>query len=217
MACGKPLLWYVLDTLTFVDKEDVIIVVGYEKDRIISSFSGYVFVEQAEQLGTGHAVMAAADVLKGFDGTVLVCYGDMPAVKQETYLTFLREHNEQKNNCTILTGESSIPLPYGRIVRDPEGVFLRVVEDRDCTPSERRITELNSGVYLFDARMMVDALGSLRNDNKQGEYYLTDVPEIIRSGGGRVGTCRLELGDEIIGVNTLEQLELIGDILGSRG
>lgn len=216
LACGKPLLWYVLEALAFVDKKDVIIVVGYEKDQIVRCFDGYAFAVQAEQMGTGHAVMAAAGELEGYDGAVLICYGDMPAVRRETYLTFLREHNKQKNSCTILTGESSIPLPYGRILRDPDGLFLRVVEDRDCTEQERRIAELNSGVYLFDATMLQNALGSLKNDNAQGEYYLTDVPEIISASGGRVGTCRLGLGDEIIGVNTLEQLELVSGILGKR-
>ena len=215
-ACGNPLLWYVLDALSFIDFNDIIIVVGYEKEQIISRFSGYTFAEQTEQLGTGHAVMAAADELKGFDGAVLVCYGDMPAIRRGTYLALIDEHYTQKNDCTILTGESSIPLPYGRIIRDSDGVFIRVVEDRDCTPPELCVTELNTGVYLFSAQMLAQALADLRNDNNQGEYYLTDVPEIIRSNGGKVGTHRRALGDEIIGVNTLQDLRIVGDILRER-
>lgn len=215
-ACGKPLLWYVLDSLSFVNKEDVIIVVGYEKEQIIERFPGYAFALQAEQLGTGHAVMAAAEELAGFNGAVLVCYGDMPVIKRSTYEVFLREHFEQDNDCTILTGESSVPLPYGRVVRGSDDVFLHVVEDRDCTPEQKKITELNSGVYVFKTPKLIGALGDLRNDNVQREYYLTDVPAIIRAGGGKVGLCRLDLGNEIIGVNTVEQLVMVENIL-NRG
>jgi bifunctional N-acetylglucosamine-1-phosphate-uridyltransferase/glucosamine-1-phosphate-acetyltransferase GlmU-like protein len=141
----------------------------------------------------------------------------MPAIKRETYEAFLREHFGQANDCTILTGESSIPLPYGRILRDGSGVFLHVVEDRDCTPEQLKIEELNTGVYLFSAPLLLDALGKLRNENAQGEYYLTDVPAIMRGDGAKVGLCRRNLGDEIIGVNTTEQLAQVEGILIRRG
>ena len=216
MACGKPLLRYVLDALSFIDIKDVIIVVGYMKDAITDYFKGYAFALQAEQLGTGHAVMAAGPELQGFDGAVLVCYGDMPVIKRETYEELVRVHFMQDNDCTILTGESSIQLPYGRVLRDSNGGFLRVVEDRDCTPEQLRITELNSGVYLFSAKMLFEALNSLNNDNTQGEYYVTDVPAIMLGSGSRVGICKRDLGDEIIGVNTLEQLAQVETILEMR-
>ena len=213
LACGKPLLWYVLDALSFIEKSDVIIVVGYRKHEILSRFSGYAFAEQTEQLGTGHAVMAAQAGLLGFDGDVLVCYGDMPAIKRETYESFLRAHIEQGNDCTILSGESSIPLPYGRILRDANGAFLHVVEERDCTPDQRAITELNSGVYLFRAHWLLSSLKELKNDNAQGEYYITDAPAIMRSSGAKVGAWRRCLGEEIIGVNTLDQLAHVEAVL----
>jgi len=213
-AHGKPLLWYVLEALSFIEKKDIVIVVGYKKDEIIECFSGYTFSEQAKQLGTGHAVMAAQPELRGFHGAVLVCYGDMPVIKRETYEAFLREHFEQGNDCTILTGESSIPLPYGRILRDRNGAFLHVVEDRDCSPEELSITELNSGVYAFRSPMLFEALKELKNDNVQGEYYITDVPAIMRAGGARVGVYKRDLGREILGVNTPEQLAQVEEILG---
>ena len=216
LACGKPLIWYVLDALSFIDSGDIVIVVGYKKEDVVSRFGGYIYAEQAEQLGTGHAVMAASKALEGFAGSVLICYGDMPAIRRETYEAFFCEHFLQDNDCTILTGESSLPLPYGRIVRDPDGCFLRVVEDRDCTPEEKEIEELNSGVYLFRAQKLFNALEYLGNDNSQGEYYLTDVPGIIRGAGGKIGICRRDLGDEIIGVNTMEQLAQVEGILSRR-
>ena len=216
LACGKPLIWYVLDALSFISSDDVIIVVGYKKEDVADSFGGYVYAEQAEQLGTGHAVMAASGALEGFAGSVLICYGDMPAIRRETYEAFISEHFLQGDDCTILTGESSLQLPYGRIVRDPDGCFLRIVEYGDCTPEEKEIKELNSGVYLFRAPPLLDALKCLGNDNSQKEYYLTDVPEIIRAAGGKTGICSLDLGDEIIGVNTREQLAQVEEILSQR-
>ena len=216
LACGKPLIRYVLDAISFIEKRDVVIVVGYKKEEVMECFPGYVYAEQAVQLGTGHAVMAAQVSLAGFSGSVLLCYGDMPAIRRETYEAFIDTHFGQGNDCTILTGESSIPLPYGRILRDSSGGFLHVVEDRDCTPEQRGITELNSGVYLFRAPLLLDALGGLKNDNSQGEYYVTDVPAILLAGGAKVGICKRSLGDEILGVNTLEQLAQVEDILAQR-
>ena len=215
-ACGKPLLWYVLDALSFVEKKDIIIVVGYKKDMITDTFKGYTFAEQSEQLGTGHAVMAAATEISGFEGSVLVCYGDMPAVRRRTFEDLIRTHFEQANDCTILTGESSIPLPYGRVQRDHNGGFLHIVEDRDCTPEQRMITELNSGVYVFQTPLLFSALRHLRTENIQGEYYLTDVPAIMRRSGAKAGLYKRDLSDEILGVNTPEQLVQIEEILQSR-
>jgi len=212
-ACGKPLLRHVLDALPFIEEKDVIIVVGYKKEDVIGCFGGYAFAEQKEQLGTGHAVMAARAELSGFGGAVLACYGDMPLIRTETYEELLKQHFEQGNDCTILTGETSLALPFGRIVRDEAGGFLHVVEERDCTPDELKITEMNTGVYVFRAPLLFVALGELKNDNSQGEYYLTDVPAIMRGAGGKIGLLKRDLGDEILGVNTQEQLAQVEGIL----
>lgn len=216
LACEKPLLSHVLDALPIVSKHDVILVVGYGKEQVVESFVGYNYAEQAEQLGTGHAVMAAKEQLVGFDGAVLVCYGDMPVIKRETYEAFIKAHFEQGNDCTILTGETTLQLPFGRIIRDSDGCFVSVVEDRDCTPEQSKITELNTGVYIFNSLMLLDALKELKNDNAQNEYYLTDVPGIMRSHGAKIGLYRRNLGDEILGVNTVQQLAQVEKILSSR-
>ena len=215
-VCGRPLLWYVLEALSFIPEKDIIIVVGYRKDDITDRFQGYTYAEQREQLGTGHAVLAAKTALLDFCGSVLVCYGDMPAIKQDTYKALFRTHINQGNDCTLLTGESNLPLPYGRILRDQNGSFLHVVEERDCTPEQFMITELNPGVYLFRAEMLFGALKELKNDNSQGEYYVTDVPAIMRAGGAKIGICKRDLGNEIVGVNNLEQLIQVGEILEQR-
>lgn len=214
-VCSRPLLHYVLKALSFIPAEDTTIVVGYRKEEVKSHFFGYKYAEQAEQLGTGHAVSCALEQSGIRSGHVLVCCGDMPLLKEATYRALVEEHLQGGFDCTMLTGSSRLPLPYGRVVRDENGSFLRIVEDRDCTPEEKTIEELNSGVYVFSAAMLAQALGSVGNDNAQGEYYLTDVPPIIQSLGGTLGVCRRELGYEIIGVNTIEQLRQVEEIVKS--
>ena len=210
---NKPMLWYVLREIAFINKKDTIIVAGYKKDDVIDYFPDYTFAIQTEQLGTGHAVMAASAALASFDGAVLVCYGDMPVLRRETYEALVNTHFKEDNDCTLLTGTSNSPLPYGRVVRDADGKFLKVVEQRDCAPEQREIKELNSGVYVFRSQLLLESLKSLKSDNSQGEYYLTDVPAIMRERGGRVGILKRELGDEIIGVNTVEELRQVEEIL----
>jgi UDP-N-acetylglucosamine diphosphorylase/glucosamine-1-phosphate N-acetyltransferase len=216
-ACSRPLLSYVLDAISFIGRDDTVIVVGYKKEDVIAAFGGYPFAVQREQLGTGHAVMSAEAALKGYDGAVLICYGDMPLLTRETYEALIRTHEEEHNDCTVLTSRSDEPLPYGRVVRDASGRFVRIVEDRDCTEAERAIRELNTGLYVFSAAKLLPALSKLKNNNAQGEYYLTDVPAILRAEGARIGICMRGLGDEIIGVNTMEQLLQVENVLRKRG
>jgi len=212
-ANGKPLLWYVLDALAFIEKSEIILVIGYKKESILESFSDYPFAIQNEQLGTGHAVMAASDKLAGYTGALLICYGDMPAIKREVYEQLIRTHIKEENDCTLLTGESTLQMSFGRIQRDENGSFLRVIEEKDCTPEQLEITELNTGVYVFDTPKLLSALKELKNDNAQGEYYVTDVPAIMRESGAKIGILKRDLGDDIIGVNTLEHLEMVERIL----
>ncbi len=212
-ALGKPLLGYVLDALDFLPKSDTVVVVGYKRDQVTAAFPDYPFAVQDPQNGTGHAVACAGDYLRDFTGTVLVCCGDMPLLRRETYEALLETHAQNGCVCTFLTGTSDVPLPFGRILRDRDGSFLRVVEDGDCTPEQKEIRELNAGVYAFDCQELLQCLSLLRNDNVQGEYYLTDVPELMRGRGGKIGLCFRELGSEILGVNTPEQLALVEEVL----
>ena len=215
-ANGKPLLWYVLDALSFIEKRDIILVVGYKKESVINSFANYPYAIQSEQLGTGHAVASAKDQLENHTGAVLICYGDMPAIKREVYEQLLQTHIDQGNDCTLLTGESTLEMSFGRIVRDAGGNFLEVVEEKDCSTQQLEITELNTGVYVFDTQKLLTALKELKNDNSQGEYYVTDVPAIMRGSGAKIGILKRNLGDDIIGVNTLEQLGAVEEILRKR-
>lgn len=213
LAAGKPLLAHVLSALDFIPTQDCVIVVGYKKERVMEAFGDYVFAEQKEQLGTGHAVMAAYSVLDGYDGALLVCCGDMPLIKRETYLALFEEHKASNNACTILSGTSDIDLPYGRILRDASGSFCGMVEDKDASDEQKEIKELNSGVYVFDAQALKGVLSELKSDNAQGEYYLTDAPLLLMKRGLAVGVCKRELGYQIIGVNTPEQLKMTEDLI----
>ncbi|MDR0916454.1 MAG: NTP transferase domain-containing protein [Oscillospiraceae bacterium] len=213
-AGGEPLLSHVLRELD-MPRERVILVVGYRREDVTARFPEYTFAVQEAQLGTGHAAQRAEPLLRDYDGAVLVACADMPLLKNATYRELIDRHTADGNDCTILADLYDSPEPppaFGRIVRE-NGVFSRIVEARDCTPEQLVIRELNAGLYVFDARRLWDALGRLDNKNAQGELYLTDVPQIIASRGGKVGVHAKTLGDEVTGVNTLEDLEKVDRLL----
>lgn len=217
LAAGRPLLAYVCEALDFIPEKDIVLVVGYLREQVTEAFPNCSFALQEQQLGTGHAVACAMDTLRDFEGDVLVCCGDMPLLRRDTYRSLVEIHRAEGNACTLLTGTADEALPYGRIVRGADGRFAAIVEEKDCTPEQRAIRELNSGVYLFRAGALRGTLGRLRTDNAQGEYYLTDVPALLLAEGEKVGVCCRELGSEILGVNTPEQLRLVGELLSARG
>lgn len=215
-ACDKPLLEHVLDSLSFIDKDGIVIVVGYMKEAIMEHFEEYSFAIQDKQLGTGHAAMCAKEALTGYDGPVLVCYGDMPLMTKETYMSAIEKHINDKNDCTVITGIAEKPLAYGRIIRDEKGDFLQVVEDKDCTPDQKAIKELNIGVYVFDSVKLFNVLGELKNNNAQNEYYLTDAPAIMMEKGFKIGTFTIADSRQMYGVNTPEDLEFCENLLRER-
>lgn len=216
LVAGRPLLAYVLDGLSFIDKKDINIVVGYKKEDVIAGFPEYSFAVQDEQLGTGHAVKCASKEFEDYDGAVMVCCGDMPLLKKETYEAMAQCYNDSDSACVILTGTSDEYLPYGRIVRDDNGEFLKMVEEKDCTQEQKQIKELNSGVYIFNSKKLFAALELLKNENNQKEYYLTDVPVILKAQGEKITLCCRDLGSEIIGVNTVEQLVQVENIINGK-
>ena len=215
-ADGKPLLHYVLSALSFLPKDDVIIVVGYKREMVEDAFPGYRFAVQEEQLGTGHAVACAKSLLRDYAGPLLVCCGDMPLMTGNTYRAILNTHEAEGNACTILAAVCSEDLPYGRVLRRADGTFDRVVEDKDCTPEQKKIRELNAGVYVFDCQRLLSVLDRLDCDNAQGEYYLTDAPALMREAGGRIGVCAACTADEMLGVNTPEQLKQVEKYLKEK-
>ena len=213
-AAGKPMLDYVLKSVDFIEnKKDITIVVGYLKDMIIDSFPEYAFAIQNEQLGTGHAVKCAEQAIGEYDGDVLVLMGDMPLITRETLLNLLHEHRSGNNDCTNLSCEIDETLALGRILRDKNNNFREIIENRDCTDEQRKIKEYNTGNAVFNSKKLFAQLAHLKNNNKSGEYYLTDIPKIFLENNYRVGLYKSENANEIHGITSAEDLEYIEKIL----
>ena len=216
-ACGKPLLETVLEQLDFIEKDDIYIVVGYQKGKVIEYFdSRYHYVEQKEQLGTGHAVMMCEPWFRDYDGTVLVTFGDMPLFRREVMRAMCEYHEAQGAACTLLTAENPDLTMWARIVRDENGRFSKIVEGKDCTPEQAQIRELFSGVLAFDSRALFALLPELGTNNVQGEYYLTEVPELRVQRGMRVETFMDDDGEDLRGVNTAEDLQICEAVMWKR-
>ncbi len=216
-ALGKPLLYYVLKAIEFVPQKDTVLVTGFMHETVEQAFPDYPSALQNPQLGTGHAVQCAKEYLENFHGTVLVCYGDMPLLTREVYENLLADHAKSGAQCTLLAGTCQEDLPYGRVLKDENGQFVAVVEDRDCNEAQKKIRDLNVGIYAFDCRCLLEGLSRLENKNSQKEYYLTDVPSIIQTLGGKVQVYTAELNEQIIGVNTPDQLAETEGFLRLRG
>lgn len=206
LADGKPLLHYVLSALDFLPCQDVILVVGWKKEAVLQAYPQYPHALQEQQHGTGHAVQCAAHLLSGFDGHVLICCGDAPLMKRETFQALVDTQLREGNACTMLSARLEEGGNYGRVIRQADGSFATIVEARDCTPEQAAIREVNTGTYVFHVPELLAVLDQLSSDNAQGELYLTDVPALIKAAGGRVGLCDTCSPDEMLGVNTVEQL-----------
>ena len=212
-ADGKPLLHYVLNSLSFLPPEDVILVVGWRKEAVLAAFPQYPHAVQEELNGTGGAVQFAAPLLKDCPGHLIVCCGDAPLMKQETFQALVRTHLEQGNECTMLSARLPQGGSYGRVLREADGTFQRIVEARDCTPEQAAVTEVNTGTYVFHIPALLSVLDQLSKDNAQGELYLTDVPALLKARGQRVGLCDTCSPNEMLGVNTVEQLAQVETLL----
>ena len=217
-ACGRPLLETVLGQLDFIDKSDIYIVVGYQKEKVINYFGDeYRYAVQEQQLGTGHAVMMCEPFFRDYHGTVLVTFGDMPLFRREIMRDMCRYHEEKKAACTLLTAENHELRMWARIVRDDAGRFSRIVEGKDCTPQQAEIKELFSGVLVFDSDALFETLPLIGKNNVQGEYYLTEVPQLMAQRGMTVETYMTDDGDDLRGVNTQEDLAVCEAVMRKRG
>ncbi|MCI8422080.1 MAG: NTP transferase domain-containing protein [Lawsonibacter sp.] len=213
LAAGRPLLAHVLSNLSFLAPEDIILVVGWKKEAVLAAFPQYPYAVQEELNGTGGAVQYAAPLLEGFRGDLLVCYGDTPLMTRETFQTLADTHVQKGNACTLLSAHLEEGGNYGRILRGEDGAFQRIVEARDCTPEQAAVSEVNTGTYVFRTPDLLSVLGRLSRNNAQGELYITDTPALIRAEGGRVGLCDTCALQEMLGVNTPEQLAQVEALL----
>jgi len=218
-VCDRPMVEWVVQACRAAGCGRIILVVGYQGDKVREALAGeddVEFVNQAEPLGTGHAVMQAEAALRGFDGDLLVLAGDGPLIRAETLRRLVSAHQRTGAAATLATARIADPTGYGRIVRDAAGRFDRIVEEKDATPEQRRLNEINPSYYCFDARRLFASLHRLTNVNASGEYYLTDVCPILRGDGLRVEVIEAVSADEVHSINTAEQLEFVSSILAKR-
>lgn len=216
-VCGKPLVKWVHRAAKEAGISDSIIVIGHKAEQVKECMGGdAVYALQEQQLGTGHAVMQCESFLKGKSGTVMVLYGDTPLITSETLSETIKFHNSSRNTATVITAELNDPTGYGRIIRDSNGQLKKIVEQKDASEEELKVTEINSGMYCFDIEHLLKALSKLTNNNNQGEYYLTDTLEILISEGEKVGVYKTENIEDILGINDKVQLYAAEKIMKKR-
>ena len=208
---GSPLIAHVVRAAQALNPQAILVVVGHQAEEVERAALAEVgdlarFVTQAQQHGTGDAVESARSELENSDSLVLVLSGDVPMIKSETLRKLIEHHNNARAACTILSVRLENPTGYGRIVRDANDSFQKIVEHRDATDEQRQVREINSGIYCFDGKELYRALRKVEPANDQGEYYLTDVAEIILADGGIVSVYLHADNREVSGINTRAEL-----------
>ncbi len=214
---GKPMLGHVLDALKHAGVEKTVVVAGYGAEKVkeyVGSAAEVVY--QHQQLGTAHALMQAADALNSFSGHVLVVCGDTPLITPETLKMLFNKHLEEKAAATVLTALAEDPTGYGRIIRDSTGRVDRIVEQKDATPAELAVKEINTGFYCFALSGLFEDLKKISAQNLQGEYYLTDIIKIYNAQGKLVAACSCSDINEVMGVNDRRQLAAANQVMRMR-
>jgi bifunctional UDP-N-acetylglucosamine pyrophosphorylase/glucosamine-1-phosphate N-acetyltransferase len=212
---GKSLVERVIESADPLSPLRKLVIVGYKSEEVkiaLHQKSEVEFVEQTAQLGTGHAIQQLIPYLDGYSGDLLILNGDVPLLRTETLKNLLQTHQENQNSCTILTANLTNPQGYGRVFCDGDGVVQKMVEDKDCTPEERKNKRVNAGIYCFRWSNLAQFLPQLKNDNAQQEYYLTDAVTQV----GKVMAVDVEDDQEILGINDRLQLANANDILQKR-
>ncbi|PFH82319.1 bifunctional UDP-N-acetylglucosamine diphosphorylase/glucosamine-1-phosphate N-acetyltransferase GlmU [Bacillus sp. AFS088145] len=213
-VCGKPMVQHVVDHVMSVGVQNIVTVVGHGAELVktqIGDHSEYAL--QAEQLGTAHAVIQAAPMLNDKEGTTLVICGDTPLISPETIQALFDEHERLQAKATILTAHLEDSTGYGRIIRGENGSVIKIVEHKDASPEELTVQEINTGTYCFDNKALFEALNEVNNNNAQGEYYLPDVIEILKTKGEIVAAYKTANFDETLGVNDRYALSIAESIM----
>lgn len=217
---SRPMIDYVVELAFKVNADLVVPIVGHHREQVINyldnKFSGkdIKYAVQSEQLGTGHAVIQTAELLKDYEGEILILSGDVPLLKFETVEKLINEHFSAGNDATLLTTVFENSYGYGRIVRDSEGNFTGIVEEKDATDEQKQIKEINPAIYIVNSKVLFNALSKISPENNQKEYYLTDIFRFIPK--EKIGTVVTNDELEVTGVNSIEQLKEMEDSLNSR-
>lgn len=217
--CGWPMVCHVIARALPLSPERLVIVVGRQGASVREAIASCLpqgrvtFVEQKERLGTGHAVLAAQRALSGFSGDVLILSGDVPLLSTNTMKDFLRRHRQRRCDLSLMSFQPEDPAGYGRILKDDQGQLQGIVEEGEALPAQLALGEVNAGIYLVKAKQLFPLLGKVRNDNKQGEYYLTDIVGLAAAAGRRCRTHPVQNPMEIMGINTRAELARADEIL----
>ena len=215
---GKPLFLHVLKTAKLLRPQRVAIVVGHGADAVRRAHGGsdVIWVTQEEQLGTGHAVLSTKRNFADFPGDLLILSGDVPLIQERTLRSMVARHRKEQAAVTLLTAVLDEPAGYGRILRDGHGAVKASVEEKDATDEQRRIQEVNAGAYVAQGEFLFEALEQVKNDNRQGEYYLPDIAGIGLGQGRRIATVQVGDPKEMMGINTREELARMEKSLRER-
>jgi UDP-N-acetylglucosamine diphosphorylase/glucosamine-1-phosphate N-acetyltransferase len=208
--CGRPMLAYSIDLAQQVGAERIVVIVGYQGDLVKEAFQnqGLIFVEQLEQLGTGHAVLQARDIFHHYDDIILILCGDVPLLQVSTIQNLLNRHVSEGSVVTVLTTILTDPTGYGRIIKGAkDGHVVKIVEEKDATLDEKKIREINTGIYCVDSKFLFEAVATIGNDNNQKEYYLTDMIEIAFNKDLNIISVVASDCKEVMGINTPEDIE----------
>lgn len=213
---GKPMVQHLLDSLTHLSPSRTVVVIGAKGEQLEQSLQDVEFVTQGEQLGTGHAVQCAMPVLQGFEGDLLVLYGDVPFISEQTMHRMVSALAEEDDCGLVVLGfDASDPAAYGRLIKGADGTLERIVEFKDASPQERAVTLCNSGMMLIEGGSAIDWLAALNNDNAAGEFYLTDLVEIANKTGRSVAVVETDEA-ELMGINSRSELAAAEAIFQSR-
>ncbi|SEM84124.1 UDP-N-acetylglucosamine pyrophosphorylase /glucosamine-1-phosphate N-acetyltransferase [Ligilactobacillus sp. WC1T17] len=201
-VCGKSMVDHVLTQIEKNDMDEVVTIVGHGAEKVEETLGDRTkYALQAEQLGTGHAVLQAKDILGDKEGMTIIACGDTPLFTAKTFAELFQYHESKGAVATVLTAHTDNPFGYGRIIRNDIGIVEKIVEQKDATKEEAEVTEINTGVYCFDNQELFKALAQVKNDNAQGEYYLPDVMEIFQKEGKVVAAYQMKNFEESMGVN----------------
>ena len=215
---GKPMLHHVIQLAESIGSEKIVPIIGHQKERVEESIQKFNLecVVQEDQLGTGHAVMQSEPILGSSEGSILVLSGDVPLLRESSIQSLLNMYEKENAGAALLTAAMDDPTGYGRIMRNDSNHFEKIVEHKDCANKELHVNEINAGIYLFDVQMLFKTLRMIKNDNSQNEYYLPDVLPHFITFGEIVALQLMADSTEIMGVNTVEQLEEINRIYIQR-
>jgi bifunctional UDP-N-acetylglucosamine pyrophosphorylase/glucosamine-1-phosphate N-acetyltransferase len=216
---GRPMLAYTIEvSLSGLKADTTAVVVGYQAERVREIFSKdpVIFISQEPQLGSGHAVLSTEETFRGYDGTILILSGDVPLVQANTLHNLVAFHRSEQSTVTLTTTRLSDPTGYGRVIRREGKHVEGIVEEKDASPLERRIEEVNTGLYCVEASFLFSTLKRVSADNSQGEYYLTDIVKIGREEGKRILAFEVPDSDQVIGINTRADLARSNEIVRKR-